>query len=153
MLTGTRPFKEEQGETVFQRIREAKFIPPREMQSAIPKVLDRIVCRCLSKSADNRFETVKELIAELEDFLGKKSSHTEDLILKYLDEEALVSPAIPYTELARGHSFSKNLFRWETLVTLFVLTTAAFLAGLWLGGRSSKGSGRPAGYEAPKGLR
>ncbi|MFM8315756.1 MAG: serine/threonine protein kinase, partial [Deltaproteobacteria bacterium] len=42
MLTGTRPFKEAEKETVFQRIRETKYIPARKMNSAIPKKLDQI---------------------------------------------------------------------------------------------------------------
>jgi serine/threonine protein kinase len=153
MLTGTRPFKEEAGETVFQRIREAKFIPPREMQMAIPKVLDKMICKCLSKKPENRFRNVKDLIEELERFLGKKSLHTEDLILKYLDEEALVTPAVPYTDITEDKSFSKEFPRWESLLAIFVATAIAFFVGLWLGSNRGNSPHRPTGYEAPKGIR
>jgi len=153
ILTGTRPFKEEQGATVFQRIREAKFIPPREMQGTIPKVLDRVVCKCLSKNPDERYENVKELIEELEDYLGRKSAHTEDLLLKYLDEEALLSPAVPYAEISERSSLGQKLVRWETLITFFIATAIAFAAGLYLGSSKNKDTSRPAGYEAPKGIK
>ncbi|MCX6102997.1 MAG: serine/threonine-protein kinase [Proteobacteria bacterium] len=43
MLTGTKPFKDSDKETVFQRIRETKYIPARKMNSTIPKKVDLIV--------------------------------------------------------------------------------------------------------------
>ncbi len=100
MLTGSRPFKAEGGGTVFQSIREAKYVPARKMNAKIPVVLDRIVTRCLKQDPDARYEGVRELIAELEKFLGPTySSRPEELILRFLDEEVLLESKIALQEL------------------------------------------------------
>jgi len=97
MLTGSRPFKDEAGETVFQRIRESKYLPAKVMQPAIPRQLDRIIRRCLQKRPEQRYQNCQELMRELESYLGpEKASHTEDIVLRYLDEEALLTPAVEY---------------------------------------------------------
>jgi eukaryotic-like serine/threonine-protein kinase len=155
MLTGVRPFKDEAGETVFQRIREAKYIPVREMNSAVPKALDRIVRRCLHKRPEARFADMKELIYELEKFLGgKKSAHTEDLLLKYLDNEALLSPTVPYSEIGAGRMWWRELLDWRVLLFAFLSAAAAFTAGYFLGsGDETKHSDRPSGYQSPKTLK
>jgi serine/threonine-protein kinase len=129
MVTGTRPFKDAENETVFQRIRETKYIPARKMNSTVPKKLDEIIDRCLRKKAEDRYRHVNDLISELEQFLGgQKSAHTGDLILKYLDQEALVSPTIKYSEL------SEPLRWWKQIkLSLFVTSVLSLILGLSLG--------------------
>ncbi len=120
MLTGTRPFKEAEKETVFQRIRETKYIPARKMNSAIPKKLDKIIEKCLQKHPEDRYSDVKKVISELEQFLGaEKNTRTSDVILKYLDQEALISPAIQYSEWVQERSFFKRI-PWALLVTALI---------------------------------
>ncbi len=130
MLTGTRPFKEEAGETIFQRIREAKYIPARKMQTQIPLQLDQIVRRCLQKDPNRRYKKVKDVVAALEQFLGPmKSSHSEDLVLRYLDGEALISPAVSVSDISAEGA------RWKRWITLpgIVLAVATLLLGAALG--------------------
>jgi len=129
MLTGTRPFKEAEKETVFQRIRETNYIPARRMNSKIPKKLDRIIDKCLRKKTADRYSDVKSIITELENFLGpQKTSNSSDLILRYLDQEALVNPSIQYTELVEKHSFFKRI-KASFLVSIAVSLVVGFLAG------------------------
>lgn len=96
MLTGSRPFRDEEGETIFQRIREAKYLPLKKMSSRVPAALERIVRICLQKNPALRFESTKDLIQELEAYLGPtRASRPEETILPYLEGEALVVSSIP----------------------------------------------------------
>jgi len=131
MMTGTRPFKEAERETVFQRIRETRYIPARQMNSTIPKKLNRIVEKCLEKAPSDRYTNVKELMGELEQYLGvQKSNHTSDLILKYLDQEALVTPKIQYSEVKETQSFLKKM-NWILIGVGAVFLLLGFLIGYW----------------------
>ena len=116
MVTGTRPFKNAENETVFQRIRETKYIPARKMNSTVPRKLDEIIEKCLRKKVEDRYSQVKDLITDLDQFLGaQKSAHTGDLILKYLDQEALVNPTIKYSEVIQPKKGWKKL-NWSLIL-------------------------------------
>jgi len=153
MLTGSRPFKEERGETVFQRIREAKYIPPREMVSSIPPALDKIVRRLLQKDPNRRYDGVKGLIVDLERYLGpEKSTHTEDLLLKYLDEEALLTPSISYQPIETPTA------SWKPWATAAVATGVlgmmlGFAVGMSWAQKSSPVEPPQTGFPAPKPLK
>ncbi len=101
MLAGSRPFRGEEGkETVYSEIREARFVPVRKMRANVPNELDAIVKRCLRKEPNHRYFHVKSLVTDLEQFLGPtRSHHMESIILKFLDEEALLKPAVRYSEV------------------------------------------------------
>ena len=136
MLTGTRPFKEGNGQTIFQKIRESDYVPVRDMQSKVPVALEKVVRKCLQKNPDRRFEGVKDLGTELERFLGAyKSSHTEDLILKFLDDEALLAPSVPYEEVREYRT-------WRDSISAPIIAAAggililAFVVGFALGRHS-----------------
>ena len=130
MLTGTRPFRDEEGETIFQRIRETKFIPVRKLRPRTPAALDRMVRTCLQKDPDRRYHSAKEVIQELENFLGpSRSSRPEDVILKYLEDEALITPSVPVSSdlpsTKRGRS-------WGALargIGAVAMLAATFFAG------------------------
>lgn len=134
MLTGTRPFKEEGGKTVFQKIRESEFIPVRQMNGLVPKALDRIVSRCLTKNPEDRYANVKALAFDLENFVGsKKSSHADDILLKFLDGEALLTPAIPYTDLDDERRGWRELFQGPFIFVVMAITLLAFGFGYFAG--------------------
>ncbi len=136
MLTGTRPFKDEAGQTVFQRIREGKYVPLRQMQSNVPVVLDKMVRRMLATDPDDRYSEVKEIIVELERFLGPtRSSRAEEFVLQYLDEEALLTPSVSYqyTEEEATTWFARMGWKW--MLTALVSLGAVFAGGYFLGSR------------------
>lgn len=137
MLTAAKPFHDEAGETVFQRIRATKYTPIREMQPNTPETLEKIAERCLAQDPSNRFENVRALITELEKFLGaEKTARTEDLILKFLDEEALIKPSVKYTVFddSKKNFWAYLKSPYLLLVTL-VVTLMAFGGGYFLGSR------------------
>ncbi len=138
MLVGTRPFKEEGAQTVFQAIREANYVPLNQMRRSVPKGLDRIVRKCLQKDPSNRFDSVKSLINELETYLGGYlSSHIEDLVLGFLDREAILSPSISYLEFDKKKSswagWSGHWPGWASWVARLGVIVAALGVGYWIG--------------------
>lgn len=130
MMTGTRPFKEEGSKTVFQRIRECEFVPAQEMNSSIPRRLGQIIDKCLEKDPRDRYASAREIVQELENFLGSmKSSHTQDLILKFFDEESLLTPAIPFSE----NLTAKKDWRARLSLTSWLMGLALLICGMGIG--------------------
>ncbi len=79
MLAGARPFDGDDGRPAIQRIRRD---PPRPFKShglAVPRALERIVLRALSKRPADRFETTDELVTELATFLESRVDSIADL--------------------------------------------------------------------------
>ena len=153
MLTGTRPFKDEAGETVFQRIRGAKYIPARRMNRKVPSELDAIVTRCLERDPEKRFSSAKELTAALERFLGAEGgSHTEDILLQFLDREAVLTPAMPYSEnWDRGKRLGiREWFRSPATWLLATLALGGMCLGYWAGSRAPRGGDVLLSFPPPK---
>ncbi len=119
MLTGSRPFKAEGGNTVFQSIREVSFIPARKMNAKVPSELDRFVSRCLKQDPAARFDGARSLIVALESYLGPEiSSRPEEGILKFLDDEVLLKAATPLAAPSRVRR-ARSL-RWMIAVVLAI---------------------------------
>jgi serine/threonine protein kinase len=153
MLTGSKPFKDEQGETVFQRIRDIKYVPARQMQSSIPVALDRIIQKCLSKDPEKRYTSVKVMILELEKFLGAtRSSHGEDIILQYLDGEALLTPTISYMEIKEGDETQVRFVSWPAVAICVLVAALGLIIGYQWGAHVSPKPATPSTYSAPSAM-
>jgi serine/threonine protein kinase len=76
LLTGQYPFRAETMTEIERQHLDAP--PPRPSQlAAIPPALDGVVLRCMEKTADRRFPTVKAFIEALRDAAGSKGAATE----------------------------------------------------------------------------
>jgi serine/threonine-protein kinase len=140
MLTGSRPFKAEGGNTVFQSIREASFIPARQMNRKVPAALDRVVNRCLKQDPNARFDGTRELIAALENFLGAEiSSRPDDVILKFLDDEVLVESSTPVVDLRPPQRRWRKHLPWVTVVGGLALLCGVYFLGHSLGRQYQRG--------------
>lgn len=67
MLTGKPPFE---SDTLIAIAHKQVFelpTPPKNLNPDIPIWLDKIILKCLAKRLDDRYQTVKELISDLED--------------------------------------------------------------------------------------
>ena len=63
MLTGTLPFKGDSFAQLVLEITTAKFTPPDEISSVVPREVSNIVKKCLKKEGSGRFQSVDDLIA------------------------------------------------------------------------------------------
>ena len=64
------PFPARRREELFRSILEADPKPPHQIDKSIPRELERICLKCLSKRMDDRYETAAELVDDLRNWLA-----------------------------------------------------------------------------------
>jgi serine/threonine protein kinase/formylglycine-generating enzyme required for sulfatase activity len=70
LLTGNRPFKADSRDELLAQIACVEARPPRQIDSTVPKELDRICLRALSKRASERYSTARDMAEDLRHFFG-----------------------------------------------------------------------------------
>jgi serine/threonine-protein kinase len=76
LVTGQYPFRAETMTDIERQHLEAP--PPRPSQAApVPPALDAVVLRCMEKTAERRYQTVKAFIDALRDVVGSKTAEPE----------------------------------------------------------------------------
>jgi beta-lactam-binding protein with PASTA domain/predicted Ser/Thr protein kinase len=80
MLTSQPPFAGDSAVTIaYKHVREDP-VPPRQLNSDVPAGLDAIVMKCLAKNPANRYQTVEELLQDLERFLAGRPVQATPLL-------------------------------------------------------------------------
>jgi serine/threonine protein kinase/formylglycine-generating enzyme required for sulfatase activity len=69
LLTGRLPFRGETPSELWEQIITVEARPPRQVDDAIPKELERICLKALAKRASERYTTAKDLADDLRHFL------------------------------------------------------------------------------------
>jgi serine/threonine protein kinase/formylglycine-generating enzyme required for sulfatase activity len=69
LLTGRRPFRGDSHLEVIEQIATVEPRPPRQIDDTIPRDLERICLRALSKRASDRYSTAKDLAEDLRLYL------------------------------------------------------------------------------------
>ena len=72
MVTGQKPFVEDESRTVMQKIRLDRFTPPRKLNPKVPRQLERIMARCMEKMPASRYPSTQALIDDLVEFLAPR---------------------------------------------------------------------------------
>ncbi len=72
MVTGQKPFVEDEARTVMQKIRLDRYVSPRKINPKVPRQLERILGRCMEKMPANRYPTTQALIDDLQEFLAPR---------------------------------------------------------------------------------
>lgn len=91
MLTGRRPFKGDSERELLEQIGTLEVRPPRQINESVPKELDRICLKALSKRATERYSTAKDFADDLRAFLAQASVAEKSVSLG----GPAVSPATP----------------------------------------------------------
>ncbi|HUH00787.1 MAG TPA: serine/threonine-protein kinase [Kofleriaceae bacterium] len=71
MVTGRKPFVEDEEKSVMHKIRIDKHVPARKLNPEIPRELDNIINKCLQKQPRDRWRSAQTLVMALERFLAK----------------------------------------------------------------------------------
>ncbi len=71
MLTGGKPFVEDEQRSVMHKIRLERHVRVRKLNPDIPRELERIVDRCLEKQPRDRWRSAQHLVMALERFLAR----------------------------------------------------------------------------------
>jgi serine/threonine protein kinase len=98
LLTGRRPFQGNSPEELFEQIINQEVRPPRQYDDNIPKDLETIILKTLSKKASERHTTAKDMANDLKNVLTRQPGP----LLSY-------NPAIVKAEIqmpARGLMFA-----------------------------------------------
>jgi len=73
-LTGKLPFAAKSDGELLELFRDHEVVPPRQLQSRIPRELERICLKALSQRASDRHSTADDLAEELQAWLGKRKA-------------------------------------------------------------------------------
>ncbi len=113
MLTGQKPFVEDDTKSVMQRILTEPYAPPRKLYPDVPWKLSRILRKCLEKKPSKRYQSTEILRRDLEDFVAKKVRiNYNGRLLIYLRHRELISDSEAKTyvrkEELEAHSVSTD---------------------------------------------
>jgi serine/threonine-protein kinase len=148
MLTGRKPFVEDDTRTVMQKIRLDRYESPKKLGVDVPRKLERIMARCLQKMPANRYPTTQALIDDLTEFLAPRvpMSHNARLVM-YLHETGVMTgdqtddvlSAVAPRVLRRGQrdsGFLWSVAKWQAAALGLLLIsglTAQAATGRWSG--------------------
>src|SRR5690606_4465411 len=92
MITGQKPFVEDDSSTVMQKIRLDRFVSPRKLKPWVPRQFERIMARCMEKMPANRYPTTQALIDDLMEFLAPRVTiNYSARLVMYLRDVGLIS--------------------------------------------------------------
>jgi serine/threonine-protein kinase len=93
MLTGKKPFRQDDDHTVLHNIRVERPAPPRQLNAEIPRELERIVLRCLEKSSRDRYPVAQQLALALERFAATRLTMPHKVrLVSWLESLGELSP-------------------------------------------------------------
>jgi len=152
MLTGRKPFVEDDTRTVMQKIRLDRYESPKKLGVDVPRKLERIMARCLQKMPANRYPTTQALIDDLTEFLAPRvpMSHNARLVM-YLHETGVMTgdqtdevlSAVAPRVLRRGQrdsGFLWSVAKWQAAALGLLL-----VSGLSVQAATGRWSGPPVG--------
>ena len=99
LLTGKRPFKSNSQGELLEQISSVEARPLRQVDDQIPKELERICLKAMSKRATERYTTAKDMAEDLRLFLASASAQEKSTVdLKAVDH-GVVSRTVPSSVL------------------------------------------------------
>jgi serine/threonine protein kinase len=91
LLTGRLPFKDESLNELLESIASTEARPPRQYDDSIPKELERICLKALSKRVPERYTTAKDMADDLRQFLASVNPEDRSTLLERARAAADVS--------------------------------------------------------------
>jgi serine/threonine protein kinase/tetratricopeptide (TPR) repeat protein len=95
MATGKAPFKADTAEGYIRGHISEKPVPPSKVNPSIPPTCEKIILKCLEKKKEDRYQTVEELLQDLE--IQKEQDHrpgAADKIKKW--QKTLIAAALMF---------------------------------------------------------
>ncbi len=142
MVTGRKPFIEDEERSVMNVIRLVPHTPVRKLNPEVPRELEKIIDKCLQKDPRNRWRSGQSLVMALQRFLSKyveMNYHTRLVlflksqdVLTQLEADEYLSPKM----LAMGNALSQSKvqtrrqMRSSLIVQSSILGIASLMVGL-----------------------
>src|SRR5688572_26580739 len=93
MVTGRKPFIEDEQKSVMHKIRLEKYPSPRKLNPEIPRELERIMARCMEKLPRDRWRSTQDLVLALERFLSRRvEMNYHARVVLFLKNQGVISP-------------------------------------------------------------
>jgi serine/threonine protein kinase/formylglycine-generating enzyme required for sulfatase activity len=101
LLTGRRPFQADSREELLEQITSLEVRPPRQVDNAIPKELERICFKALAKRASERYPTARDLADDLRHFLEQPTEEEQRALRPSIPAAGIPSPTPASTPVPR----------------------------------------------------
>ena len=95
LLTGKRPYHRAVGDNLLQQIRHGDIRPPRQLDDSIPRELERICLKALSRRVADRYSTAIDLAEDVRAYLDQPVETTQSSVPPELEtrRESTFSPS------------------------------------------------------------
>jgi len=77
MLVGRPPIFDPDPFKILEKAKQGKITPPRLKNAHVPRDIDRIIMRCLSRKVEDRYQNPEEIISDISRFKGKDARKDE----------------------------------------------------------------------------
>ena len=128
MVTGQQPFKGHYDKAVMYSITNEQPEPPTGLRTGVPMELEFIIGKCLTKAANERYQSAGEVLVDLS-AQHKRIESGQSAVLKTAVGQATPPPR-PAPKLKRGTAVSLAAF------AALILLAAAFVAGTSFSGEA-----------------
>jgi len=143
MVTGGKPFIEDEQKSVMHKIRLERHERIRQLNPEIPRELERIIDKCLAKQPRDRWRSAQQLVMALERFLAKHVEmnyharlvlflRQQDVITQ-LEADEYLNPALggpAASALAQSNLAYKQQIRRGFIVQAGIVLIAALMIGI-----------------------
>jgi serine/threonine-protein kinase len=142
MVTGRKPFVEDEERSVMNKIHLEPHTPPRKLNPELPRELERIIDKCLQKQPKDRYRSGQALVMALERFLAKHvemNYHTrlvlfqrnQDIITQ-LEADEYLNPNMLSADspLSQGNVQLRRVMRRAMVVQSVILGIVSLMVGL-----------------------
>ncbi|MCA9600416.1 MAG: serine/threonine-protein kinase [Polyangiales bacterium] len=132
MVTGRKPFIEDDARTVMQKIRLDRYTSPRKIVPNVPRALERILQRCMEKMPANRYPTTQALIDDLTEFLASRVTinHGARVVMYMRDVGVLTDDEAENILAAGGPRTVRRSVRDKKLLRHTALVQGGILAAI-----------------------
>jgi serine/threonine protein kinase/tetratricopeptide (TPR) repeat protein len=137
LLTGRRPFHADSREELLEQITNLEVRPPRQWDDRIPKKLERICLKALSKRFSKRYTTAKDMADDLRHFLAESTEEAK-LALRSKIPAAVMLSAVPteapvltsLAPLASNRQPRRSLPRLVGVIAAVVIAAVLLIGGI-----------------------
>ena len=142
MVTGRKPFIEDEERSVMNVIRLQPHTPARKLNPEIPRELERIIDKCLQKDPRDRWRSGQSLVMALQRFLSKyveMNYHTRLVlflksrdVLTQLEADEYLSPKMLAlgNPLSQSKAQTRRQMRHSLIIQSAILAIATLMVGL-----------------------
>ena len=97
LITGKAPYEcDSSVASLLKRTQEAA-VPPSTLDASVPRALNAIVCKCLERDIERRYQSVEDLLADLEGFQGgRTASRLPSLTAKQAQKKLIAGIAFAF---------------------------------------------------------